>query len=75
MTAKHNKLYDKLNKQEKNDEEDRTLLDAFKDQQYVDDIPMKDLKIDQQQEDNKKKSQNTSQSEKKYDAEKESFKK
>lgn len=47
-------------------EEDRTELDMFKDQQHVDDIPMKDLSIEQKEEKVKHKTKDKSQSEEKY---------
>jgi hypothetical protein len=64
---------DKKNKFEKvkdgkktdwNDER-RTELDEFKDQQHVDDIPLEDLKIEQEDEKEKHKTKDDSQSEKK----------
>ncbi|MGM8211346.1 hypothetical protein ACLIBH_00995 [Virgibacillus sp. W0430] len=70
MTQKRDKkAFEKTNNQEEQHEEDRNTLDGFKEQQLVDDIPLEDLKIEKQQEDKKKKSQDTSQSEKKYNAE------
>ncbi|MHA6253282.1 hypothetical protein [Oceanobacillus sp. CAU 1775] len=47
-------------------EEDRTKLDDFREQQFVDDIPIEDLKIEQEGEKNKHHTQDDSQSEKKY---------
>ncbi|MDA3130301.1 hypothetical protein GJS40_09735 [Aliibacillus thermotolerans] len=47
-------------------DEHRTELDKFKEQQHVDDIPLRDLEIEEKLIKNKKKSQNTSQSEEKY---------
>lgn len=45
-------------------EEKRTPLDKYADQKFVDDIPLKELKIETEQEKNKHKTQDTSQSEK-----------
>lgn len=47
-------------------EEERTELDKFKDQQFVDDIPLEDLKIEQEDEKDKHKTKDDSQSERKY---------
>ena len=47
-------------------EEDRTKLDEFPEQQFVDDIPLEDLKIEQEDEKNKHKTKDDSQSERKY---------
>ena len=47
-------------------EEDRTKLDDFREQQFVDDIPLEDLKIEQEAEKDKHKTQDDSQSERKY---------
>lgn len=46
--------------------ERRTELDRFREQQHVDDIPLEDLKIEQEQEKNQRKTQDSSQSERKY---------
>lgn len=62
------KLSEKINKQEDYREEDRTPLDQFKDQQFVDDIPLDDLKIELAQERKKHKTQDESQSTNKYAA-------
>jgi len=61
------KLSERIKKQHDFREEDRTELDEFTDQKFADDIPLEDLKIEAEQEKNKHKSQNTSQSEEKYD--------
>ncbi|RCW73244.1 hypothetical protein [Saliterribacillus persicus] len=47
-------------------DEDRTELHKFKEEQLVDDIPLEDLKIEEKNLKDKKNSQSTSQSEKKY---------
>ncbi|SER94692.1 hypothetical protein SAMN04487944_11396 [Gracilibacillus ureilyticus] len=47
-------------------DEKRTELDKFKKQQLVDDIPLEDLKIEEKNNDKKRNSQSTSQSERKY---------
>ncbi|WP_390303265.1 hypothetical protein [Virgibacillus sediminis] len=47
-------------------EEERSELDGFKEQQLVDDMPMEDLKIEQKHEKEKHNSQDASQSERKY---------
>jgi len=47
-------------------EEDRNKLDEFADQRFVDDIPLEDLKIEQEDEKNKHKTKDDSQSERKY---------
>lgn len=58
-------LNEKVNdKQKRSNENDP--LDTFKDQQFVDEIPLEDLKIETDQETKKEKSQSTSQSERKY---------
>ena len=59
-------LTEKVNSKQKNAEEERNSLDQFKDQQFVDDIPLEDLKIETEQETKKEKSQSTSQSERKH---------
>lgn len=56
----------KQTKQTKWNEEERTTLDEFKDQQFVDDIPLEDLKIEQEDEKDKHKTKDDSQSERKY---------
>ena len=61
------KLSERIKKQRDFREEDRNELDEFVDQKFADDIPLEDLKIEAEQEKNKHKSQNTSQSEEKYD--------
>lgn len=69
MKKHENHSFDKIkNDQSKLHEEDRTSLDNFKQQKLVDDIPMEDLKINKKMEKQKKKTQNTSQSEKKFKA-------
>lgn len=62
------KLDAKIKRQRDFREEDRTPLDEFADQKFADDIPLEDLKIEAEQEEDKEKSQDTSQSEEKYDA-------
>lgn len=62
------KLSEKVNKQNNYREAERTPLDKFKDQKFADDIPLEDLKIEAEQEKNKHKSQDDSQSAKKYQA-------
>ncbi|GAA0469550.1 hypothetical protein [Alkalibacillus silvisoli] len=49
-------------------EEDRTPIHEYKDAQFVDEPPLEDVKIEEQnqKQKNKRKSQNTSQSERKY---------
>ncbi|MCF3944812.1 hypothetical protein [Oceanobacillus alkalisoli] len=53
-------------KKPKWNEERRTELDEFKQQQHVDDIPLEDLKIEQEDEKDKHKTKDDSQSERKY---------
>lgn len=62
--------FKKIKKQHDHFEEERTELDEFEDQKFTDDIPLTDLKIEAEQEKDKYKTQNTSQSKQKYDAEK-----
>lgn len=47
-------------------EEKRTKLDDLAEQQFVDDIPLEDLKIENEDEKNKHKTKDDSQSERKY---------
>ncbi|MBP2079300.1 hypothetical protein [Oceanobacillus polygoni] len=47
-------------------DERRTKLDEQEEQKFVDDIPMEDLKIETQDEKDKKKTKDDSQSERKY---------
>ncbi|GAB2554547.1 hypothetical protein [Gracilibacillus alcaliphilus] len=47
-------------------EEELHALDRFKEQQFVDEVPLEDLKIEEQNQKDKQSSQNTSQSERKY---------
>ncbi|MDO6451599.1 hypothetical protein [Oceanobacillus profundus] len=54
------------NERPKWNEERRTKLDEQKEQKFVDDIPMEDLKIESQDEKKKKKTKDDSQSERKY---------
>lgn len=70
MTKDRNekKLSEKIKKHNDDRAEERTPLDKYKDQKFVDDIPLKDLKIETEQEKNKHKTQNNSQSENKYQA-------
>lgn len=60
------KFNEKIKEQEKSHEEERSPLDKYKDQQFADDIPLEDLKIEVEQEKEKHKTQSTSQSEEKY---------
>lgn len=62
------KLSEKVKKEIDYREEDRTPLDQYKDQQFADDIPLEDLKIEAEQEKDKRKTQDSSQSEEKYEA-------
>lgn len=62
------KLSEKIEKKNDYREEERTPLDEYKDQKFADDIPLKDLKIETEQEKNKHKTQDDSQSEDKYQA-------
>ncbi|KAB8138293.1 hypothetical protein F9U64_05530 [Gracilibacillus oryzae] len=57
------------NKRKSVHDERRPELYKFKEEQLVDDIPLEDLKIEERNNDKKKNSQSTSQSEKKYKAE------
>lgn len=70
MTKDQNKkkLDEKINNQIDNHDEDRTPLDRFTDQKFVDDIPLQDLKIETEQEKNKHETQDDSQSQYKYQA-------
>ncbi|HLQ97283.1 MAG TPA: hypothetical protein VK135_01200 [Candidatus Dormibacteraeota bacterium] len=67
MTAneKDRQAFEKRHKQDYKEPNEQTSLDEFKDQQFVDDIPLEDLKIEMEQEKNKDKSQDDSQSSKK----------
>jgi len=67
MTAneKDRQAFEKRHKQDYKEPSEQTSLDEFKDQQFVDDIPLEDLKIEMEQEKNKDKSQDDSQSSKK----------
>ncbi len=60
------KLHEKVKGKQTDSEEEKNTLDTFKDQKFVDDIPMEDLKIETEQETKKEQSQNTSQSERKH---------
>lgn len=64
----HEKEFEKVknHKPPKANEEGRTELDEFKDQQHVDDIPLEDLKIEQDDERKKHKTKDDSQSERKF---------
>lgn len=64
MGKKDDKLLKKIKKRHIREEE--TELDIFEDQKFVDDIPLEDLKIEQEQEKDKHKTQDTSQSERKF---------
>lgn len=61
--------FKKIKEQNDHFEEERTELDAFEDQKFADDIPLDDLKIEAEQEKKKHKTQDTSQSKRKFDAE------
>ncbi|WP_208588833.1 hypothetical protein [Gracilibacillus suaedae] len=54
------------NKRKSVNDEKRPELYMFKEQQLVDDIPLRDLEIEEKNLKDKKNSQNTSQSEEKY---------
>ncbi len=54
------------NKQKSANDEKRPELYKFKEQQLVDDIPLRDLEIEEKNLKDKKNSQSTSQSEEKY---------
>lgn len=62
------KSTEKIKKQNDYREEERTPLDEFQNQKFSDSIPLEDLKINTKQEKFKKKTQDDSQSEKKYQA-------
>lgn len=62
------KLSETINNHSNTHEEARTPLDKFEDQKFADDIPLEDLKIEVEQEKNKRKTQNDSQSASKYEA-------
>lgn len=62
--TKDNRKHSKDDKQQK----ERNPLDAHADEMFVDEVPMKDLKIGLKQERNKHKSQDDSQSARKYQA-------
>ena len=62
------KSTEKIKKQNDYREEERTPLDEFQNQKFSDSIPLEDLKINTKQEKLKKKTQDDSQSEKKYQA-------
>lgn len=70
MTKNKNekKLSEKINEQNDYREEKRTPLDKYKDQKFADEIPLEDLKIESEQEKNKHKTQEDSQSANKYRA-------
>lgn len=51
--------------------EDKSIHDKFESEQYVDEISLEDLKIEQREEKNKRKSQDSSSSEQKYAGEEE----
>lgn len=63
--ANHKKQSSENNLTKAGDEK-RTSLDKFKEQKFVDDIPMEDLKLEKQEEKEGKKSKSDSQSERKY---------
>lgn len=69
MQDKKDTSLKKIKKQHDYFEEERTPLDEFANQKFADDIPLEDLKIEVEQEENKEKTQNTSQSERKYKSE------
>lgn len=62
--------FNKIKKQRDHFEEDRTELDEFENQKFADDIPLEDLKVETEQEKDKRKTQDTSQSKQKYEADK-----
>lgn len=62
------KSTEKIKEQNDYREEERTPLDKFQNQKFSDSIPLEDLKINTKQEKFKKKTQDDSQSEKKYQA-------
>lgn len=62
------KSTERIKKQNDYREEERTPLDEFQNQKFSDSIPLEDLKINTKQEKLKKKTQDDSQSEKKYQA-------
>lgn len=68
MDDKQKKEFEKMEnlKRSTAHDEDRTKLDEFKKQQLVDDIPLEDLKIEQEDERKKHKTKDDSQSERKY---------
>ncbi|WP_066190195.1 hypothetical protein [Gracilibacillus phocaeensis] len=66
MNDEINRKEREKNKRKTIHEEKRSKLDQFKEQQFVDETPLEDQKIDRQNEKDKKNSQSTSQSEKKY---------
>lgn len=62
------KLSEKIKHKNDYREEERNPLDKFKDQKFVDDIPLYDLKLKTEQEKEKNKTQDDSQSANKYKA-------
>ncbi|MCM3740524.1 hypothetical protein M3210_09595 [Oceanobacillus luteolus] len=68
MNDKQKKEFEKMENSKRSTahDEDRTKLDEFKKQQLVDDIPLEDLKIEQEDERKKHKTKDDSQSERKY---------
>lgn len=59
----------KIKKKSNYHDEDRNPLDQDENQKFTDDIPLEDLKINVEQEKNKHKTQDSSQSEEKYKSE------
>lgn len=58
--------HSKVNKHTEAHEKDRNALDNFQNQKFADDIPLDDLNIETEQEKDKRKTQDTSQSERKF---------
>lgn len=70
LKNKDKEEFKKIEKQHDHFEENRTELDEFENQKFADDIPLEELKVEAEQEKDKRKTQDTSQSEQKYDADK-----
>lgn len=68
MENKDKKSTKKIKKQHDYYEEERTPLDEFENHKFTDSIPLEDLKINMEQEENKHQTQDDSQSEEKYQA-------
>lgn len=68
MANKEDNIKPKIkNKKSRTHETSRNSLDNFENQKFADDIPLEDLKIETNQEKNKRKTQDDSQSEEKYE--------